>query len=204
MKKIIVAGSMAAAAFATPALAQDEKATDFYVGAIGGYDSVRISDGTDSGSKDGVVYGVIAGATTRVGETAVLGLEAELSDSSVSESATDIFVTGDSAKLSAGRDIALSALAGYRLSTGSLIFVKGGYTNERVKLTYDDGTGPVSGSDNLEGFRLGGGVQIELQPNIKVRVEYRYSDYGDYKFQGVNTGISATRHQVIAGLIGSF
>lgn len=204
MKNIIV-GGIVAAAFATPALAQEAKTTEFYVGGIAGYDNVRISDGTDSGSKGGVVYGGLAGVTAHVGEVTVLGLEAELTGSTIEDSETSFFVPGDKVSLNAGRDISVSAIIGYAMPAGTLVYVKGGYTNARATLSYDDGAGSsVAESDNLEGYRIGAGAQIAVQPNLKLRAEYRFSDYGDYKYQTFNTGLSAKRHQVVVGLLAGF
>jgi len=83
----------------------------FYVGPLAGIDSVRVSDGTDSASKTGAVFGVTAGYDLDMGD-AVVGLEGEFADSSTKDSATDILVTGDSAKLSAGRDLYLGSELG--------------------------------------------------------------------------------------------
>ena len=81
--KSIVKFSAAALAFAsTPAFAQDAAPMmgGFYVGALAGIDSVRVSDGTDSASKTGAVFGVTAGYDLDMGN-AVVGLEGEFADS---------------------------------------------------------------------------------------------------------------------------
>jgi outer membrane immunogenic protein len=82
--------------------------------------------------------------------------------------------------------------------------VKGGYTNAKAKLTYDDGTGPLSGHDDLDGWRAGAGVEFAVAPHIAMRCESRYSDFGDYHFAGVNTGLSVQRHQGVVAVIGKF
>ena len=204
--KSIVKFSAAALAFAsTPAFAQDAAPMmgGFYVGALAGIDSVRVSDGTDSASKTGAVFGVTAGYDLDMGN-AVVGLEGEFADSSTKDSATDILVTGDSAKLSAGRDLYVGARLGFNAGSRTLVYVKAGYTNARAKLTYDDGTGPLSGHDDLDGWRAGAGVEFAVAPHIAIRGEYRYSDYGDYHFAGVNTGLSVQRHQGVVAVIGKF
>jgi outer membrane immunogenic protein len=145
----------------------------FYVGPLAGIDSVRVSDGTDSASKTGAIFGVTAGYDLDMGN-AVVGLEGEFADSSTKDSATDILVTGDSAKLSAGRDLYLGARLGFKAGSRTLVYVKGGYTNAKAKLTYDDGTGPLSGHDDLDGWRAGAGVEFAVAPHIAMRCEYRY------------------------------
>lgn len=51
----------------------------------------------------------------------------------------------------------------------------------------------VSGSDKLEGYRLGAGVDTNVA-GFLARVEYRYSYYGNH--QGL--GLRPDRHQVAA------
>lgn len=194
MKKLLAAAAFAAAS-ASPAFAQD--AVNFngpWLGATVGYDKVSLEVDGDSGSEDGVLYGLSAGYDINTGSM-VFGVEAELTDSTTKETASDIFVAGDSAKLSAGRDIYAGVRFGVPVSPEFLIYAKGGYTNARAKLTYDDGVDVFSESDTLDGYRIGGGVEWQ-QNNTFARIEYRYSDYGEYEYQGVATGIEASRHQV--------
>ena len=196
MKQAVYILAAASALVATPSFAQA------YVGVIGGYDSVELEFDDVSGDSEGVAYGVVAGYDANIGG-AVLGIEAELSDSSVSERAEDIDVAGDSAKLSAGRDIYLGGRIGFNATDRFMVYAKGGYTNARAKLTYDDGVDVYSDSDELEGYRIGAGLEYKAGM-MGVRTEFRYSDYGDYKYDGFNTGISARRSQIIAGLTFGF
>lgn len=194
MKKFLAAAAFAALSIA-PAFAQDDKPFDGpWIGVTLGYDSVSLDYAGISGSEGGFLYGVSAGYDANLG-AAVIGVEAEITDSTTSDSATDIFVPGDSLKLSAGRDLYAGARIGFLVSPEILIFAKGGYTNASAKLTYDDGVGPFSESDELDGYRVGGGVEWQ-QERTFARIEYRYSDYGEYEYQGVATGIDASRHQV--------
>lgn len=205
MKRILIAAALPAALLASPVLAQDNTGDmgGLYAGALVGIDSVRISDGIDSGSESDIGYGINAGYDFDMGQ-AVFGIEAELMDSGVSSTATDIFAAGDAATLSAGRDLYIGARAGFKAGASTLVYVKGGYTDARVKLTYDDGVTVESGSDSLGGFRVGAGVERRLVANLAVRAEYRYSDYGEYSYEGVATGLSAKRHQGMVALVGKF
>lgn len=184
-----------AAIAATPAHAQE--AGNFggvKLGVLTGYDNVGLEYADLDGDDDGVLYGVTAGYDMDLG-SAVIGLELEASDSSTKERYTDA-VYGDSVALSAGRDLYIGARIGIPVTNHLLIYAKGGYTNARAKLSYNDGEGlVVSDSDTLDGWRLGGGVEL-ASVNHFSRIEYRYSDYGDYKVGGVNTGVSASRQQV--------
>jgi len=176
--------------------------TGAYLGVMGGYDSVRLSADGESGSEGDFTYGVTLGYDFDLGNI-VVGGEAELSDSSVSVSATDIITTGDVARLSADRDIYVGARLGAKVASSTLLYVKAGYTNAKVKLTYTDGVDSFSDGDTLDGYRVGAGVQQDFG-GFAVRGEYRYSDYGNYKSGGVDTGLKAQRHQVVIALIGQF
>lgn len=195
MKKTIIAATVATVAVATQAHAQE--ASNFggaKIGAVVGYDKVRLKLDGESGSKDGVLYGVTAGYDFDLG-SAVVGIEAEATDASTKESVTDVISIGDEARLSAGRDLYVGARIGVPVSNRILVYAKVGYTNARFKASYDDGVDTLTGSDNLDGYRAGAGVEMSTGQGF-VRAEYRYSDYGKYSYAGIDTGIKAARHQV--------
>jgi outer membrane immunogenic protein len=80
----------------------------------------------------------------------------------------------------AGRDLYVGARVGFALGTGTLIYGKGGYTNLRLKDTYDPGTSGGTAFEfahDLDGFRIGGGIEQKLGSKAYVKGEYRYSDY---------------------------
>jgi Opacity protein and related surface antigens len=200
--KILTSVAVASMAI-TPAVAQDDQSfSGLSLAVLGGYDSVRLSDGTDSSSKDNVMYGVSIGYNADLG-SAVVGIEAEIADSEVEDSVTDLLTAGDSLSLAAARDLYVGVRAGARIGPDVLAYVKGGYTNARLKATYDDGVDVLSDGDNLDGFRLGAGLEYSFG-RFGLRGEYRYSDYGEYSYANVNTGISAQRHQVAVGIVGKF
>ena len=203
MKKIAILAASVAAFAATPAFAQDEaKPVSFQVGAIGGYDSIKFSAAGDSESTDDAMYGITAGVDFNLGG-AFVGAEAEWSDSEVGESIEDAFVAGDELSLGAGRTLYAGARLGANVSENAKLYVKGGYVNTKIDGAYDNGTTTVSDSEEIDGFLLGAGVDLKLNPVI-VRVEYRYSDYGELDLGGFATGVDASRHQVVAGLLFGF
>ncbi len=203
MKYIVAAATVAAAvAFATPAFAQDGL-IEVYGGVLAGYDNVRLSYDGDSGSQGGFVYGGVLGAQRDIGDRAVIGIEGEVTGATTKETATSLFVAGDSLRLKAGRDLFIGARLGFRATPAVLVYAKGGYTNARVNLRYTAGATSESEGDNLDGYRVGAGVEVG-QGALRFRGEYRYSDYGDYTFDGVTTGIGAKRHQVVVGAIYAF
>lgn len=199
MKKIILASAMFAAT-STAALAQDEQGgfNGFHAGVIAGYDNVRLSDGVDSGSKGGIAYGVNAGYDANIGG-AVIGIEAELTGSSVKQTENDVFVVGDAVSLKAGRDLYIGGRIGALVGSSTMVYAKAGYTDARVTASYTGGPGAGSASDNMGGYRLGAGIEQSFGV-FSGRIEYRFSDYGEYNYAGTPSGLSAQRHQVVAGL----
>ena len=194
---------------ATPAFAADSPIlSGFHVEAIAGWDHVKVSAesedlGKISGSDNGFAYGVGAGYDFLIGGNVILGIEGEVADSSVKEcvSDEDLEIAGC---VKAGRDLYVGARLGIEAAPGTLVYVKGGYTNARGKLTFDDGVEEGSVSDNFDGFRLGVGVEQRLGHNAFVKAEYRYSKYdtgdlGDLlEEEGIDSDL--TRHQVIVGV----
>ena len=76
----------------------------------------------------------------------------------------------------------------FKVGPQIMIYGKAGYTNARATVSYTFGATTGTVSDNLDGYRLGAGVQY-TQGHMFGRLEYRYSDYGDFRFEGVSTGI---------------
>ena len=93
---LLVAGSLVA--FSAPAMAQDTGSFDgFRIQGVAGYDALKAGSSVDDDANadndqsiDGLVYGVQVGYDYDLG-TAVIGLEAELTDST----AKTEFVNGD-------------------------------------------------------------------------------------------------------------
>lgn len=194
--KVIIIPNAIAAAAATPGYAQEtSNFDDFKIGAVVGYDKVRLEIDGDSGSKDGVLYGFTAGYDHNLGGV-VVGVEGDISDSSTKESVRDVFDEGDSVSLRTSRDLYVGARVGLPVARNVLVYAKAGYTNARFKLKYNDTVTVYSAGDNLEGYRLGAGVEFSNDGGAFARLEYRYSDYGNYEYEDFDTGISASRHQV--------
>lgn len=178
MKKLTIA-ALAAAAAVLPAAAHAQA----YVQVETGLDVVD----TNPGSDEGVLYGVSAGYEVPLGKNLFAAVEAGLADSSTKECARDVAVLGDKLCARTGRDISATLRFGTNLSETSKLYVLGGYTNARMRLTYDDGVNDYSDSGNLDGFRLGAGYQHNFGQNLFGKIEYRYSNYeqGFERHQGV-------------------
>lgn len=176
MKKYVTSLAIAAAAFATPALAQDFQG--FYAGVEGGFDNYEVKvddiDLTDvvgfdaTGSFDGlsgngVMGGVFAGYHVTM-DTTFIAVEgfAQLSDASVSISATD------------GVD----------------------EIDANIKATIDDGVDAYSDSESEDAIQYGVGLETMIAESVSLRAEYLRASYGD---QGVD-GLSIDNNNFKAGL----
>lgn len=188
MRKYVL-WALLAGTVASPALAQQDPFSGVRVEGQVGYDTTRI----EGESSDGITYGGAVGYDFRVGG-AVVGAEAEASDSTVDECVSDVTVAGDQLCANAGRDLYVGGRVGAVVRPNLLLYGKAGYTNSRISLDYDDGTAATTADfeegENLDGVRVGGGVELGLSSNVYAKTEYRYSNYE----QGFD------RHQVVAGL----
>ena len=178
MKKLTIA-ALAAAVAVLPAAANAQA----YVQVETGLDVVD----TDVGNDEGILYGVAAGYEFPLGSNVFAAVEAGISDSTTKECARNVDVVGDKACIKAGRDLSATLRLGTNLSENSKIYALGGYTNARIKATYDDGFDRYSDGVNLDGFRLGAGYQHNFGQNLFGKIEYRYSNYeqGFERHQGV-------------------
>ncbi|BAK67622.1 conserved hypothetical protein [Sphingobium sp. SYK-6] len=184
MNRFMLVGAAAAALVSAPALAQSFQGPHIGVQAGWNHD-IAIND-----DKDAVVGGVFAGYDYQVAPNIVLGAEAGFS-----LGASDrIGPSGpDNASINPLHAFDLSARAGYVVGENNLLYVRGGYANNRARFTQTVGTATLTDKRTYDGWFVGGGVERKLLDNVSARVEYRYGDLGgeDYKFE---------RHQVLAGV----
>jgi len=178
-KYLIAALAVSTVAVAAPAMAQDADKTfnGAHVEALGGWDRVQGEGQHD----DGFLYGVGAGYDIRRGN-AVFGIEGEASDSTQKQSVGGLTEH-------AGRDLYIGGRAGIVIGGNNLLYAKAGYTNARFSVTGTD-TGVTLARGNLDGYRVGAGIEHQLSNNMFLKAEYRYSNYKD--------GVS--RNQVLGGV----
>lgn len=204
MKYHLIAALLATAA-AAPALAQDGGAFNgARVEGVIGYDSFDPSGNDPDGVEiddniDGLVYGVQGGYDFDLGNV-VVGVEGEFTDSSGElEDDEDIF------SIRAGRDLYVGGRVGFKATPSTLIYGKAGYTNTSIEYDEENGTEPpIELDDEVEGLRLGAGVEQMFGDNLYGKVEYRYSNYSSLQNSGDGTDadvdIDLDRHQVVAGV----
>ena len=210
----LVAASIAA--LATPAMAQsagDAPFTGARVGAEVGYDHIRSGSTEDlddtrdlKQSVDGVTYGGLVGYDFAAGENLRLGAEASYSGSTAGRDYNNdnptVFNLGN---VKADRDIYVGGRVGFVTNPGTMVYVKGGYTNQRYSLTGTDGTTTLSGKLDTDGWRAGAGAEFAVGRNTYIGAEYRYSKYskGEVDFEGTTPdgsrfNLDTDRHQVVA------
>jgi outer membrane immunogenic protein len=192
MRKYILAAAFIAGTAATPALAQtataDAPFTGFRIEGIVGGDRPQVQN---VGHRDGIVYGVGLGYDMQMGSS-VVGIEAEATDSSADRCAHDVDVSGDRLCVGPKRDLYVGGRFGGAIGAGTLLYAKAGYSNARFGYDYNDGgNGSADFGDgrNLNGVRVGGGIEHKLGANSFLKAEYRYSNYEN----------NVERHQVVGG-----
>ena len=212
---VLVSGS-ALAAFASPAVAQDNPSTFTgpRVEAIVGYDVTKAGSSVDNDASDsddqsidGLVYGGAVGYDFAVSPNFVLGVEGEYTESTAKTG----FDRGDFegfgiGNVKAGRDLYAGARVGLRAGDSTLVYAKAGYTNARFDVRTSDGTTDTRTNIDTDGWRLGGGVEQAVSDNAFVKLEYRYSNYNEGEVDyvdGPDSGrfdLDLDRHQVMAGV----
>lgn len=226
MKAIIIVG--VALGIASPAVAQNASYPDapypdapyptapatfsgLRVEARGGYDHVVVELNTDDGVTrtsdkdhfDGVTYGGEVGYDLQVNGGTVLGLYGGFEQSSAKACGEGDF--GQEICLRAGRNFIAGARGGYLLGASSLLYIKGGYSNAKMNITYTDPDFPEDDfrvSDKFDGFHVGAGAQVGFGHRLYGKLEYVYTDYNGYEDTelGVKSSSDFSRHQVTAGL----
>src|ERR1700761_1097204 len=209
---LTAAASAIALGVAAPAFAQDrDPFTGPRVGVLLGYDklqpgSSQSSSIRDDNSADGLTYGGDVGYDVALGGI-VLGAEGEVAGSTAKVSNDPVAAAAlGYGRVKAGRDLYLAARAGFRAGHNTLIYAKGGYTNQRLDLTANNGTVTTGQHFNLDGWRVGAGVEQSLGSHTYAKVEYRYSNYDNARLEYANGGntnnfsVDTDRHQIVAGV----
>ncbi|MGX7951769.1 outer membrane protein [Tsuneonella sp. HG249] len=214
--KIAMLAVASLAALATPAMAQTADEIPFSgvrVGGEVGYDHIRsgstedVDDTRDlKQSIDGVTFGAVVGYDAPVGETLRLGAEASFSGSSAGRDFDNdrptVFNLGN---VKADQEIYVGGRVGLVTSPSTMVYAKGGYTNQRFSVTGSDGTTTLDQKLDLDGWRVGAGAEFAVGRNAYIGAEYRYSNYGEGEvdFAGDTPdssrfNLDSDRHQVVA------
>lgn len=189
--------ALAAATFAllsAPAMAKDFSGPS--IGVQAGWNNTDVRQpGTISvpgvaRSKDSFVAGGFIGYDQQVTPNIVIGAQAEFN-----AAASDDFAatgTAGTVRLDPRYSFDITARAGYLVTPKTLLYVRGGYANERVRTTITTAKSTLTSSENRDGWLLGAGAERMITPNLSARLEYRYADFG-------KNGGKFDRHQVLVG-----
>ncbi|HYG47700.1 MAG TPA: porin family protein [Allosphingosinicella sp.] len=183
-----IAAALLAGSLAVPAYAQEaEPFSGVKVEGLVGYDTTDV-EGTDA---DGLAYGLGVGFDKQSGKM-VFGIEGEATESELAECVDGVVVPADTLCARVGRDLYAGGRIGAVLGSRTLLYAKAGYTNARVKTVYDTGVvgTEVRESENLDGVRVGAGLEFAFGGSAFAKAEYRYSNYE----QGFD------RHQGLVGV----
>ncbi|SMQ63609.1 outer membrane immunogenic protein [Altererythrobacter xiamenensis] len=182
--------------------AQAETFDGPYVGVLAGYNRAEVADRTIEAqpidaevSREALVLGGYAGYNYKVNDRLVIGAEAGFSGAFDDELRAQS--AGGSVTIDPRYSFDLSARAGYLVNDKTLVYVRGGYANSRVRTTLVSDDGTTRASDNLDGWLVGGGVERALTDRISARLEYRYTDLG-------NNGGQYDQHQALVGISYNF
>ena len=212
--KYLLAASAVALAFAAPVAAQEspaETASGLRIEGRIGLDINEVDtdfdDGVDafesSDSQSDLGYGAEVGFDFPVGESFVVGAYAGV-DFSDAEYCSEVF-GNDVGCVEQGRNLTLGVRAGVPFGTNALGYVKGGYSNGRINVSYedfDDVFDDFDDGDEVDGFHLGAGVEFGLGQNLYLKGEYVYTNYngGRYEDTDIEFNTDLTRHQIMAGV----
>jgi outer membrane immunogenic protein len=220
MRKYILAALLAGSA-AAPAFAQDAAPfTGLRVEGIAGYGQLGTGEDSDEGvdnddqqdeTIEGAVFGVGVGYDLNLG-TLVAGVEGEFSESTgKQESDETINGINFNSRVETGRDLYVGGRLGFLAAPTTLVYGKAGYTNTSIEARTEGGGDRFELDSNVDGWRLGAGIEQLLGPNAYGKLEYRYSNYNNLDFsddfdlddleaEDIDTEIDLDRHQLVVGI----
>jgi outer membrane immunogenic protein len=190
-------------ACASPAQAAGQPFTGVRIEANLGYDLLNSPDHLD-GSDDNIPdrlesarAGVAAGYDWAIGPRVTISAEIGIGTSVVGGTRAEF--GSDMLRISAGRDIDVSARLGFRVAARTLVFAKAGFANSRLRVELKEAIGATYETDRYsEGasaVRVGAGIEHVLRGPLYLKAEYRWSRYGDdLPYQN-----GSNRHQLLAG-----
>jgi outer membrane immunogenic protein len=193
---------------ATPAMAQTF--TGPRVEAQIGYQDTQFDGSVDGEEAEGqdslksVPYGGEVGFDIQMGNSFVVGGYAGLLFGG--DKVCDELFGNDEICAGSGRTFTIGGRAGVPIRKNGLIYGKLGYTNTRLKATYEDFDEileSVSESGSMDGFHLGAGFELAAGTSgVYVKGEYTYTMYNgaNSAVDDVDFDADAHRHQALIGV----
>lgn len=198
-----------AATVATPAMAQDMVTdfagprAEFRTGWSGVNIEAEVDGDSDSEKEGAVTFGGEVGFDAGMGGFVLGGYAGlDFGDAEFCEAEDDA-----EACVEIGRNFTIGVRGGVPLGGSALLYAKGGYSNSRLKASFDEDTtddddeGEFSESEDLDGFHLGAGLELAAGPNVYIKAEYVYTNYNGSSTdeEELDASFDIDRHQ---GLIG--
>ena len=219
MRKLILT-ALLAGTFAAPAIAQDAAPfTGFRLEGLAGYGQLGTGEDPDTGlnndegdqSIEGAVFGVGVGYDFNLGNL-VAGVEGEFTESTGrQESDERVRGVNFTSSLETGRDLYVGGRLGFVAGPSTLVYGKAGYTNTSLEASTVGNNDRFELDTNIDGWRIGAGIEQLFGPNAFGKLEYRYSNYNNLDFsddfdidnfrsEDFDTDIDLDRHQVVVGV----
>lgn len=139
------------------------------------YDDKVAAPRMDTSKSSGFAYGGFLGYNFNINGNGLVGLEASLNGTSGNFKDSWAGRTID-----AGTRFDITARAGALLSKETLVYARGGYSNQ--KYTLRSGGTNANTSTSRGGWTAGVGIEQALAQNVSARVEYDYAKYSRYDF----------------------
>ncbi|KAB2690326.1 outer membrane protein [Brucella tritici] len=174
-------------------------------GQIGyGWGKSKLDDGFDTLElkPDGFLGGLYAGYNFDLGNNVVLGVDGDVTYNNLKD---DFTGAGGSLESKLRWSGAVRARVGYAFDR-FLPYIAGGVAFGQVKNSGNVGLAEFSESKTLTGWTAGAGVDYAATDNVIVRLEYRYTDYGDKDFNlgGFNVNDDFKTNEVRLGVAYKF
>ncbi len=148
--------------------------TGGYAGVQAGYGFGRAKDGNNRIGTDGITGGAFAGYNHELGNGVVVGAEGDVGYSNIEGTNAAVGVRG-------GFEGSVRGRVGYAATPDVMPYVTAGGAAKRATLLDPNGKDRTTAL----GWTAGAGVDVKATEKVFVRGEYRYTDYGNEKF---NTG----------------
>jgi outer membrane immunogenic protein len=165
--------------------------TGFYVGLQVGYEwgqpSMELVSSTagtvrgESVNASGVVGGGHVGYNYQINQF-VVGVEGDVNGSSSSGRSADGWATAANPV-----DGSIRGRLGYTWDRALLVYATGGVAFRPDNVFYHTSSGEDSDNGTRVGWTVGAGIEYALTENWSVRVEYRYTDYGQTSLPLINS-----------------
>jgi len=139
--------------------------------------------GWDEIEPNGFLGGLYAGYNFDLGNNLILGIDGDITYNNLDDSNSQTYTNGSSDYLESALrwSGAVRGRAGYAFDR-FLPYIAGGVAFGNIENTFEDNRFFASHRQTLTGWTAGAGVDYAATDNLVLRLEYRYTDYGNDDF----------------------